>query len=619
MATLPPTDATDSRGGFSSSLRLLVALIALLPIVAVVGYIAWKGVNVPRWDQWVSSVDLSVATASGHLTMADLFKQNFAPRLFLTNVITALLTATVHWNILVELYISFVIVCANFALLLAMIRRDQRPVLLLAAIPFAAITFGLRQYSNWLWSMQTSWFLMIFFFLLALWVLQRSRVGWKAFTLAAICTIGSTFSMFHGLALWVLMPVVLWMFGYRRPKYLLAWVLIAAVIVALYFSNYDFVAMAVESSDKSQPFFLNPIGIVSWVLAVLGNPFAVTENSFGPLSRVVAVIGLALIAVDLLYLVWRERRWSAVAVWAGLAGFSVAAAVMSAAGRAQKMDIAPWLPLYDRYVTPSTLLWLAFFALALLVIWHIRQREARTVWEQALVVVHVGAFIVLASLYAYGTYWSVQQPRLISEMNEDCVIHFPETRNAACMTGLWLNYMSLDRILEQIDELAAHRLTTFAAHPPPYTDVIQLRRQSRRIVNGDKTASGFRFDQITDTLKSIVFAEPAPGQVEFNVTLPQTDQTINFYSAASVDPTRGASGEVVFRVGVRDLQGKPHLLSETRFVPLPNQVKAIQASLSAFNGQAIQLILQVAPAQSGEQIAARWIDPVIFVMAPTAS
>ncbi len=618
METLPSAEPMNDGGRVAFPLRLIVALIALLPIVGVAVYIGWKGVNVPRWDQWVSSVDLALATASGHLTLADLFRQNFAPRLFLTNIITAVLAATLHWNIIVELYISFAIVCANFALLLSMIRRDQRPVLLLAAVPFAAITFSLRQYSNWLWSMQTSWFLMIFFFLLALWTLQRSPIGWKAFAIAAICTVGSTFSMFHGLALWLLMPLVLWLFGYRRPKYFIVWALITAVIVALYFSNYDFVAMAVESSDKSQPFFLDPIGIASWVLAVLGNPFVVTESSFGPLSRLLAVVGLSLIAVDLLYLIRRERRWSAVAVWVGLAAFSVAAAGMSAAGRAQKMDVAPWLPLYDRYVTPSTLLWLAFFALAMLVLWQIYRRAARTVWETALVVVHIGAFIVLASLYVYGAIWSAQQPRLISPMNENCVIHFPETRNAACMTGLWLNYMSLDRILGQIDDLAAHRLTTFAANPPPYTDVIQLRRLPRRIVAGDKTASGFRFGQITDTLKTIIFVQPAPGQVEFNVTLPQTEQAINFYSAASVDLAAGAGGEVIYRVGVRDPDGQTQLVATVDFTPALNQLKPIQASLSAYQGQAIQLILQVTPVQSGQKVAARWVDPVIFVMAPAA-
>ena len=100
-------------------------LLLLIPIVLYFWYIHRYGVNAIYYDQW-NDVALLTHTRyffepySGHTTIRMLWTQHNESRTFFPNLIVLALGALTHLNILIELYLSAVLLLiALFLIILA--------------------------------------------------------------------------------------------------------------------------------------------------------------------------------------------------------------------------------------------------------------------------------------------------------------------------------------------------------------------------------------------------------------------------------------------------------------------------------------------------------------------
>ncbi len=611
----PPSSAETS--GFArwlvNPLHLVIVLLSFVPPALTLIYVLMNGVNVPDVDQWNNSVPIVLKTVSGTLQFTDLLTQLNEHRFFFTHLITAILTVTTRWNLRVEMMVIFVIACANLLLAAALLWRSDRRAFVLGLIPISALIFSLRQHTSWLLSIQTSWHLIILWFLLLLYVARFARIGWRTLIVCAILGLFMTFTTLHGLLIWPLMLVGFWLLGYRKPGYFALWAAAATISIGLFFYHYNFGIMGADTSGQSAGLVKDPLTIAAYAITYLGNPFVKTENSWALPGAIVGLVGLIVGAANLFYL-WRQQRsWRNLIIWVVMAGFSVGAALVTALGRGHIFWRYPAQPLLDRYVTPSLLLWIAFAALMAQVLWPLFTRARLSRWEAILTPVNVLAFILVGALFLYANADSATQPGLMSQAQVDCVAGFPVSRNARCMTRIYLKETPISQVVDAVDQLSIHQLALFADKTPPFDSVTPLADLTGRRVDGD--GMGFAFSsQLTPSFSARVFKLPAPGQAEFDYSVPQTTHDIQLRMVAFLSPDAPLL-PTIYRVGVRKADGTASLIAEVSYDQTadPNG-QPIRVSLDSYKGQAISLILQTRGANGQAVPNALWIDPIIVVV-----
>lgn len=607
-------------GWLASPLNLFAALVSVLPLLFLVLYVAERGVNTPLMDQWENNVLIAIKTANGTLSLADLFRQNFDHRLFFSNLVTAILTVTSNWNLKVEMMVIVANGVVNVIMLALLFREHQPKALALVLLPFAALMLSLRQNSIWLWSMLISTPIMITFLLMGLYALKKMPVGWKAVGMAAFFATCMSFSLLQGFLGWPLLMAGMWLMGYRKPKHYAAFIGIAVVVILLYVTNYEFGLLGANEEGNSAGFVKDPIRIILYTIAYLGNPFVPTDNAFPGIASVLAVLGLVLLALNAVYL-WRKTGdIRTVGSWLIVAAFGIGSGVFTALGRGHVYpEVIPHQPLLDRYVTQPSMLWVAFFALAMMVIWRTLREGDQSRAALILTRLNLLMFVPLIGFYLYANSNVILRRPLVTPVQSECMVNFPGTRNLGCLDYLYLKQSSLADVTERIDQLSIYQLADFGNRAPLFSSITSLHRVPRNVVSQGGT-NGFRLYEFRQepTYETIVFMQQAPGQTEFTVELPQTNESIYLVTAVYVDrstlsDTSQPQDGVLFRVGIRRADGIADPLHEVVFDPNTNDwFKPITLSLDAYKGETVNIILQTDPRDNPNYDGAMWIDPVVI-------
>ncbi|MCS7069998.1 MAG: hypothetical protein NZM00_00715, partial [Anaerolinea sp.] len=269
----------------------LVAASIVAIISLTIHFVALNGVNVPYLDEWLDSAEIAIATARGQLQPYHLFLQNNEHRQLFTNIISAVLTPLSRWDIRIQMILTILAVIVSFILLLDIQRHKSRRAALLIAIPVALLLFSVRQRQIWLWSYLLAWTQGIACLIFGLWAIDRLRIGWAGVCGAIFGAFGVFFSLSYGIVAWLIYPALMIARGYRKPAHFLVFFTAAVVIVALFFTNYDFSVIGWDGQEQSAGLSLNPIRLGYFLLANLGNPVTPFLNENAPLA---AVIGAAL-------------------------------------------------------------------------------------------------------------------------------------------------------------------------------------------------------------------------------------------------------------------------------------------------------------------------------------
>jgi len=255
---------------------LIIIFLIILPPVLVLVFIKTYAVNVSVWDD-LTFVPLFDKVYTGDLSLADLFAQHNEHRIFFPRLAMLALGVITHHNTVVESYFSWFLLCLiGCVFFLFHIRTFGTGKTALATfIPIVWLIFNLQQSQNILWGFQIQFFMLILFFLLAIYLLTTSKgLRWR-FALAVASGVVCTFSMANGLLVWPIgLILILWIRqsqpeelrrSYLRMAYI--WCLVGIVVFISYFIDYH----DPQRQFKMEYFIQHPLSDLAYFLASIGS------------------------------------------------------------------------------------------------------------------------------------------------------------------------------------------------------------------------------------------------------------------------------------------------------------------------------------------------------------
>jgi len=589
---------------------LVVAGVVIVIISFTLHYILSNGINVPYLDEWSASAAIAIATARGELGLHHLFLQNNEHRHLSANLASALLVPLSAWDLRVQMLMTLFMAVISFLLLLDIMRGRDRRAVLLMAIPVALLIFSLRQRQTWLWAYLLTWTQGIAALIFGLWALDRLKIGWGGVAGAILGAFGVLFSLAYGIVAWGIYPVLMWVRGYRKPAHYGGFFAAAAVIIGLFFSNYDFSVMGWDGREQSAGLSTDPLRLGYFLLANLGSPVTPFFNDNAPLAAVIGTVMLALLIANGVYLWRRYASIQPFAVWIALALFGLAICGVIAVGRSLPFpDQIPFLPIHDRYTPPPSLVWIALIALVVLAI---RQGARR------LAVVNSGLLLIAGVFYA-ATLWHM--PTLGVILNPEtaaCMRQFPATRNMGCANA-YLSGTSPRLIADRMNDLSILGLSAFAGQPPVYTAITPFYQLVPRVLDASPIPAEFQYRRLTPDFAAHVLFQHPNSRMAFDLTLPDRPGRILFNTALFVDrsnlidTTRPQDG-VIFSAAVQVGGAEPVVLLETLVDPaVVEQPTSVEIDISQYRGQPVTILLATDDNAGDLYDWALWVDPNIQV------
>jgi len=299
----PRPSMTWRVGGLDPQLvkALTVAGFAI-PVIGYLALIGHYGVNAIWADQW-DNVPVIRQSFLHFPDWSSLWSQHADNRILFPNLIVVVLAHTVHFNIVVEEYLSALLLFAATALFIWSHERRSPDTPLLFYCPVVLLTLTFAQWQNTLWGFQMAWYLVVFSLALTVALVDRPTLTWPTLLAAALVGVVCSYSSVQGLLVW---PVGLVLLYHRRrpPWSFVAWVAAAGATAGLYFyhlassqaSNPQYV---LESPYRSVQFFVYALG------DVVGMPLGLHQSSNG---GVMALGVLILVMAVFVLLRWGIRR-----------------------------------------------------------------------------------------------------------------------------------------------------------------------------------------------------------------------------------------------------------------------------------------------------------------------
>ena len=352
---------------------LLMLLLALLPALGCATLISHYGVNVPFWDEWEVGPALFEKMAAGQLTGSDLFKFHNEHRIVTYRLLILATAPFTHMNTKALMWISFAFAGLTALGIYALARRsplNYRWITLLFLLANLTL-FSAVQHENWLWGMQTLFFIPTLCLVWALWLALSPWPRWLVYPLAILLGLLATFSSANGMLLWVIVALPLAWSASRRElaekkSWLLAWTATFLASTIFYFQGY-------HSPPDHPPLsyaLTHPLQSVHYFLTYLGGSLGF--GTLVPPTLWCAAIGAALLAAYLFmtaYMVWQRRDYAflkPLLAWWGLGLYALGCAGMTTLGR---VGMGVEQGLSSRYTTFSQWLLIALlFGLPLILL-----------------------------------------------------------------------------------------------------------------------------------------------------------------------------------------------------------------------------------------------------------
>jgi hypothetical protein len=364
--------------------RRQALLWSAIPLLATALFIASFGTNVPFWDEW-GLAPLLEKLVHHEATPADFFQPQSEHRFVVPRLILAPLAVETHWNVIVELWLSFVVAVAGYFGLLVLLRGADTGRLVITSLAY----FSLAAYENWLWGWQLSWFLTNSLFIWAVVAAGLSRNRPLQIASAALLCILATFSTAFGIASWVaLTPLLLLPIRSEEPlgrrlTAMTVWVALFSASLGLYLYRFEMTPGGTSSESS--------LRWIAYVMGVVGSPLSRVEA----LAVIAGAILLACFAMAAIR-AWR-RRERAELIWTACGLFALGFAAINAIGRS---GLGLQQALTSRYLTPASLLLIAVMNL-----------DAFPHRFRRVVLITVSAALVVQSLTSIPIGWQIKRAR----------------------------------------------------------------------------------------------------------------------------------------------------------------------------------------------------------------
>jgi hypothetical protein len=369
-------------------------LLAAAPPIALLAFILRFQTGLPYWDEW-HFVSLLERWRSSTLTCGEIWLPHNEHRPVLSKLIFLAVAAPSDWNETLELLANFGIGLATLALLVWQVVRTlpkQRWVVPIVSL----MVCSLAQAENWLWGMQSMFFLAILAAAGGFVTLARWQGRWRMLALAAAAGVLMTFSFALGVVYWPIGAAVLvaahpW--RSRRTRWGLAlWSALAAIVLAAFFHGYS----RVDSAAWLSGLGTDPASYAHYVLNFLGGTLIRSERAV-----MAGAAGIALwLAAGAALARRRLVSLTAILPFLALSALAVGAALIAGLGR-QQFGVGQALA--SRYVTLSYPFWLTIVVFLAALAAPTPKRHRRVSVAATVAVVLLTAQLVLSAV-AGGMY-----------------------------------------------------------------------------------------------------------------------------------------------------------------------------------------------------------------------
>jgi len=355
-----------------------------------------------------------------------------------------ILALVTHYNTVDEMIVSWIILILTTLVILWMYVRSSGISVpsALGFLPVTLLLFNFRQHENILWGWQVSYYLAIFFFILALFFLERSGESGLSFYIALACAVLSSFSAFFGLFTWIAGFIFLLILQ-RKRELILVWGLAGIFTFLLYFWQWQ---KPVGNPDFF-PVFSHPLQATLFFFLNAGAPLSYLYR-YALLSGL-AILWLCGVAI------WISRKEGLIqkhAVWICLLLFSLLTSGAVMIGRG---GLGEGTALWSRYTSVTILAVIGIYLIYLDIFRSCQERKP----VYTLIFI-IAAFLVIAGALS-GYIGGVQEGEnlRIQRMNaSDAILHY-QTR------PLVLPEMNLfvdpQYIPDQVQKLDQYHLNVF--------------------------------------------------------------------------------------------------------------------------------------------------------------
>lgn len=226
----------------TSFLWLILLGLIVLPLILGILYIYRYSVNVPWWDEWFLTPTLLKNLFNGTLSISDFFVQHNESRPFFPRIIMLLLALIFRYNIIAEMFASYLIYCSSFIIIFLMYKNDKK-INMFSILLFAPIVwffFNSYKMFTFLYGMFLTENLMFLGFVLAVYFLDLSKGFDKELGYSIVAAIIATFSFVAGLAVWpVCLIQIILKESNCKLKQTIIWCISGLATLSLYLFRYS--------------------------------------------------------------------------------------------------------------------------------------------------------------------------------------------------------------------------------------------------------------------------------------------------------------------------------------------------------------------------------------------
>jgi hypothetical protein len=420
---------------------VVLALLATLPAAISYNFYRAHSGNASYADEWCDAVPMVIEAADGEMTPARLFAQHNAHRIFLLNVLTVAGYYFGDWNLQRMTLVNFVFAGIGLFVMVSSLRQQNHvkgALLFVALVLLSMNVFALRQRVIWMWYYAFPYVTNVVLPLISVWVLLRMRQGWPAFAVAILLVVMGAYSIGSGFIALFMFPLFLWLAGYGRWRYQIAWAGITAIAVGLFFYGYS--DTPTNFCDGYISEFLAPSRFTP-IERLLAAPLFVLRTGGAALlahyyvdwQRAILVGSwlLAVLGMNLIYNIgiWRRAKdgrpgliWLMLLVQAG------GSITMIGAGRANPDSVS--LVFLSNYAFQASMVICGIVGLAVASTQHIMDKERPRIVEHGLMYLNAVSIVLFVFLYFNAT---ANAQNIERYPNNADIYYYPYTTTEHCL------------------------------------------------------------------------------------------------------------------------------------------------------------------------------------------
>jgi hypothetical protein len=412
VAEAADSSSPPSVSPWRATIAALTVVGFAVPVAAYFWLIHHYAVNVVFLDQW-SDVTLLGRSYSHTLTGGNLWAQHAEQRMLLPNLVMLLLGHVAHLNIVLEEYLSALMLCLAVALLIWTHKRRSVAKPWIVYCPVAILMLSPVQAQSTLFGFQLAWYAVILSLAATLFLLDRPRLSGPVLGAAIATALAGSLSSDQGLLIWACGLLLL--YQRRRPLHqMIIWFGAAIVMGVVYGYGYD--------ASKGVPPGLSGLDLpgdaVRSFFQVIGGVLGVhLQNVSGDSNDAVLLFGVVIFLIAIYALLTRGLRrdtTSGAPIGVGLICFGLVYAVAFANARA---FAGPYTATTSQYTTFTILIVVGCY-LALLDT-PIRQGATATLAQRVAPVLGLVLLVAVCSQVLLGGVNGIREARSLHQRQID--------------------------------------------------------------------------------------------------------------------------------------------------------------------------------------------------------